>query len=181
MNAKNMFGAITVAIALFFLWPGVFGSWSEMRALKDALAERTQLEKDRAVILDQFTTEYAKLSKMNATAAGKMFAAMVPVGKSSAEVISAVEEIASTTGLAITTVKVTADSTTAANASERPYRVLSLKLEMVGSYPALRSFLRSLEQYVRVLNVTKFEITNGDAAASDRLNFAITADAYFIK
>ena len=46
MNAKNMFGAITVAIALFFLWPAVFGSWSEMRALKDALAERTQLEKD---------------------------------------------------------------------------------------------------------------------------------------
>jgi Tfp pilus assembly protein PilO len=182
MNAKNMFGAITVGIALFFLWPAVFGSWSEMRALKDALAERTQLEKDRAVILDQFTTEYAKLKKMNATEAGKMFAAMVPIGKNGAEVISAMEEIATASGIQLTSVAVSEDPETGSKAADKSYRSMSLKIEMSGSYPALRAFLRGLEQYVRVLNITKLEIitSSGDASAG-QLKFTVTADTYFIK
>jgi Tfp pilus assembly protein PilO len=110
-----------------------------------------------------------------------MFTAMVPVGKNSAEIISAVQDIATTSGMQLTSAQVNADTQNTPGVAEKPYRVISLKLEMSGSYGSLRTFLRSLEQYVRVLNVTKIQITSGTSAIEDQLDFSVAAEAYFIK
>jgi Tfp pilus assembly protein PilO len=181
MNAKNIFGAVCVAIALFFLWPGVFGSWAQMQALKAALAERQQTEKDRAAILERFANEYAKLKQINTTDAGLKFAAMVPVGKGTAEMVSAVQDIATTSGLQLLSADIAVGTNTTAATANLPYQKMTLKLSVSGPYAAFRTFLSSLEAYVRILNVGKISISSGVGASEGALIYEVTADSYFIK
>jgi len=175
MNAKNAFGAITVAIALFFLWPGVFSSWSEMRALKEAVAEREKLVVERDAILKDAAEEYAKYQRILKGTSATTFTSLVPAKKDTAELVSAVGAIAATSGLQLAKIQVL-ESTAAKNAD--PYATMTLAIELSGQYTGLTSFLRDLENYVRVLNVKSIEIGSDDAGV---LKFAVRADTYYIK
>ncbi len=175
MNAKNIFGAFCVAIALFFLWPSVFGSWSEMQALRAALAERVTLNDARIAILTKAAAEYVKFQKISTGESGKNLAEVGPVKKEVAEVISAVQDIATTSGLQLSQLQIAQLQGKESDA----YHTMTLDIEMAGSYPALRTFLGSLEQYVRILNVSTIQISADQAGAG--LKFALKAEAYFIK
>lgn len=175
MNAKNIFGAFTLAVALFFFWPAVWGSWEEMLALRQALAERQQLVSDRDRILTNASAEYSKYIAAIGTDTGRNFAQLVPVRKNNAELISAVQDIAQTSGVQMTQILVTEPLPKTGD----PYKTLSFSLEMSGTYPSLRTFLTSLEQYVRILNVGSIEISSDKT--THKLTFTVKADTYFLK
>lgn len=175
MNPKNIFGTFTLAIALFFFWPAVYGSYQEMSALRSALAERKQLAAERTTILTNAATEYAKYQAAIAGDAGKNFLQLVPVKKNTAELVSAVQDIAQNSGIQVTQVLVTE----AKPKTGDPYKTLSLSLEMSGSYPSFRTFLGNLEQYVRILNVGSIQIAADKSTG--QLTFAVKADSYFLK
>jgi Tfp pilus assembly protein PilO len=175
MNPKNIFGAFTLAIALFFFWPAVYGSWQEVSALRTAVSERQQLQDQRTTILTNAGQEYAKYRAAIGGDAGQNFIQLVPVKKNTAELVSAVQDIAQTSGLQLTQVQI-AD---AKGKDSDPFKTLSLSLEMTGSYPALRTFLGDLEAYVRILNVQDIQVASD--RTSGQLRFAVKADTYFIK
>jgi Tfp pilus assembly protein PilO len=175
MNAKNAFGAITVAIALFFLWPGVFSSWSEMRALKAAVAEREALVIERDAILKTAADEYAKYREILQGSSATTFTSLVPAKKDTAELVSAVGAIATSAGLELTKIQIL--QATSARAAD-PYATMTLAIELSGAYTSLRTFLQDLETYIRVLNVTSIEIASDNAGA---LKFGVRADTYYIK
>jgi len=175
MNRKNIFGAFTLAIALFFFWPAVYGSYQEMRALQTALSERQTLSDSRAAILSKAAEEYKKYQTALGGDVGRNFIQLVPVKKNTAELVSAMEDIAQSSGVQLTQVQITE-----AKAKEGdPYKTLSLSLEMSGSYPALRSFLTNLEEYVRILNVSSIEISSDETTG--QLRYVVKADSYFLK
>jgi len=175
MNAKNIFGAVTVAIALFFVWPGIFGSWAEMRALKAAVVERKALAAERESILKNAADEYANYQTILKGEAGTTFTSLVPTKKDAAELISAAEAIATTSGLQLSKIEIVEPRTQ----KDAQYATLVLKLELLGQYSGLRSFLADLETYVRILNVKKLDIAND--AQSESTRFTIEAETYFIK
>lgn len=175
MTAKNIFGAFTLAIALFFVWPGVFGSWQEVSALRSALAERRTLAEQRVTILSKAQQEYTKYQTLLSGSSGRAFTALVPVKKDAAELVSAIQDIASSSGVQVTQIQVSE-----ANAKESDqYRTLTMTIEMSGSYPGLRAFLTNLEQYVRILNVGNIQVSAD--LATGQFKYAVKADAYFIK
>lgn len=175
MNAKNVFGAVTVAIALFFLWPAVFGSWSEMNALKAALAERTQILADREAILADASKEYTTLQDIMKGSTATTFTSLIPVQKDTAELISAASAIATNSGLQLTTISI--------NEPEKPkkdeaYYSMRISMELAGEYSGVRSFLRDFESYVRVLNVKSLSLSQDDQAG---MRIEMEAETYFIK
>lgn len=175
MNPKNIFGAFTLAIALFFFWPAIYGSWQEMLALRSALSERQQLQTERTAILTNADQEYTKYQTTISGDAGRNFIQLVPVKKNTAELVSAMEDIARSSGVQLTQVKIAETK----GKEGDPYRTLSLSLEMSGSYPSLRSFLGSLEQYVRILNVGSILVSTDETTG--QLAFTVKADSYFLK
>lgn len=176
MNAKNIFGAICVAIALFFLWPAVFGSWAQVQALKAALAERQDLVAKRTQILKDAATQYAKYQDILKGSQATVFASFVPTKRDAAELVSATSSIASSTGMQLTEIKVTEAQT---SKNKDPYTTVGLSLSLSGSYSDLKTFLQNLETYVRILNVKKISIGGGGQGAA--LKFAIDAETYYIK
>jgi len=175
MNPKNIFGAFTLAIALFFFWPAVYGSWQETQAMRSALSERQQLLERRTIILTNAGQEYTKYQAAISGDTGRNFVQLVPVKKNTAELVSAMQDIAQNAGVQLAQVQIAE----AKGKDTDPYKTLSLSLEMSGSYPSLRSFLTNLEQYVRILNVGSIQVSAD--RTTGQLRYSIKADSYFLK
>ncbi len=175
MNAKNIFGAFAVAIALFFLWPGVFNSWAEVRALQTARAEHDTVLTERTALLEKTKKEYAAYQKILQSPEGRNFASLVPTKKGSAEIVSATQAIAGNSGLQVAKMEMSESKTQGSD----QYATVTLSLVMSGSYSGLKSFLESLEQYVRILNVKSILIAQSKQEGT--LNFFIQTDTYYSK
>ncbi len=178
MNAKNIFGAFSIAIALFFLWPAVFSSWSEVRALKESLAAHQDALKERTDILDKASSEFIKYQAVLQGANGKKYFELVPAKKNTAELLSATQSIAANAGIQVTTIQFGETPSTNKKTVES-YETMTMTLEGTGSYSALRSFLDNLESYVRILDVQSIEL--GQARQEGTLNLKVQASAYFSK
>lgn len=175
MNAKNIFGAFTLAVALFFVWPAVFGSWAEVSALRSALDERQTLADQRAAILSKVDQEYAQYQALASGSNGRAFAELVPVKKDSAELVSAIQDIANNSGVQVTQIQISE-----ANAKKGgQYQTLTMTITLSGPYPGLRTFLAGLENYVRILNIGNIQISVDQTTG--QFNYSVKADAYFLK
>jgi Tfp pilus assembly protein PilO len=174
MNSKNIFGAFSLGIALFFFWPAVYGSWQEVSALRQAVSDRQQLLDTRTDILSKASDEYKKYQAALAGVGGQNFAQLVPVRKNAAELVSAAQDIAQTSGVQISQIQITELKGNPGDA----YKTLTMSLEMTGSYAGLRTFLTDLENYVRILNVNSIQIS---ADPTGGLRYIIKADSYFLK
>lgn len=179
-SGKKIFGAFALSIALFFVWPGIVGSWQEMSALRVALAERQQLHEERTIILNNAMTAYEKYQSILGSTSGRLFSALVPVKKDSAELVSALQDMAVTTGIQLNEIRMS-DALRDTNAANDTYKTMTLTMDMSGSYPSLRAFLSSLEQYVRVLNVQNIDVSAATLQQTGILKFTVTAQTYFIK
>lgn len=174
MNAKNIFGAFTLAIALFFVWL-VIGSWQEVGALRSALAERQVIAEQRSAILTKAATAYTSYQTLLTSAVGRNFTAMVPVKKNTAELVSAIQDIANNADVRIAQIQIAEDK----EKTGGQYRTLTLSVEMSGSYAGLRTFLVDLEQYVRILNVSEIQVSMDQQTC--QLKYMVKAAAYFLK
>jgi Tfp pilus assembly protein PilO len=175
ITGKKIFGAFALAIAMFFFWPAVIGSWQEMKALRSALAERQDLNSQRTTILENAQKSYAQYQSIISGQSGRMFTELVPVKKNTAELVSAFQDMAYSSGIQLNEVRMGAATGTGGD----QYKTLTLTLDMSGSYISLRTFLGSLEQYVRVLNVKSIEVST--AQQTSALKFSIIAETYFIE
>ena len=174
-NSKSLFGAFVLAAAMFTVWPGVFGAYGRVQALRDAKAARETLLAERTKILSDASSEYAAYTAVTTGEAGRAFEALVPVGRDGAELLSALDDMATRAGVTLSQVSVSE----AKQAKGQTYQTMTIRTDLSGSYSGLRTFLASLEQYVRVLNVQALEVSEDNKTGG--LQFSLQADAYFIK
>lgn len=174
-NSKSLFGAFILAAAMFTVWPGVFGSYARVQALRDAKAARESLLAERTAILTDAAAEYTKYSAATSGQTGRAFLALVPVGRDGAELLSALADMATQAGVTLTQVSVGE----AKQAKGQAYQTMTINTDLTGSYSGLRTFLTALEQYVRILNVQSLEVSRDTKTGG--LRFTLQADAYFIK
>ena len=176
ITGKKIFGAFAVAVALFFFWPAVVGKWQTVSALRRAQAERQDLLRARQEILASAAAAYQEYTTKLDAADGQKFAALVPVRKQQAELISAIQDMAAGSGMTVNEVRISEE----AGKGDTRFKALSMSLDMGGTYRALRTFLADLEQYVRLLNVDSIEVSR-DTSIPGRLKFSVKASAYFLK
>jgi Tfp pilus assembly protein PilO len=174
-NSKSLFGAFVLAAAMFTVWPGVFGAYNKVQALREAKTAREQLLAERTELLTAASTEYSKYAAATAGESGRAFLALVPVGRDGAELLSALADMATRADVALSQVSVSEVK----QAKDQAYQTTTIRAELTGSYSGLRTFLASLEQYVRILNVQSLDVSR--EATSGLLRFSLQADAYFIK
>lgn len=175
-GGKRIFGAFTVAIALFFFWTAVIGQWQLVSALRAAVAERTDLLSQRQKILDTIAAAYQEYQSKLSASDGTKFGELVPVSKDTAGLVSAMQGMASQAGAQLTEVGI-AD---AKGITGQQYKALALSMKLAGSYGALRQFLAAVESYVRVLTVTSIQASS-DIRNPGQVTFTILANAYFLK
>lgn len=174
MTGKRIFGATTIAIALFAFWPAVIGGWQRVNALRDGVAEREALLTERRKILANLVSLNEEYQQQIAQEAGRNLLAVVPVKKDTAEIVSAFQAMATQTGMNIIELQVTAGT----KQRDAVANTLNIGIDMTGSYPAMRAFLDAMEREVRLLNVNTISVSDDQSGG---LRFTIEAEAYFIE
>lgn len=173
-GGKQLIGALLIATALFLFWVFPYGEYTKISALKTALADRETLIKQRTDIQSQvksLTTQYNQQSS-----AIQVLTAVVPTKKETAEIISAVQVMATQSGIQLGGI----NFTTGALQAERPYNVLSISMSGSGSYNSVRSFLDAMERNIRLMDVQNIKMSV-DRQRGSIVDFDLQANVYFLK
>lgn len=154
---KNLLGAIMVAAAAFLVFYFVLPNYDETKVFKKAVTERESLLKSRKEImgqLDNLKKDYQK----NKEEIDKI-SIIIPAEKHIPELVSAIENIAGTTGLALTTFNISDNFNKEA---DKEVRSLNLNAKLVGSYDAYRGFIAVIETSQRLIDVEISKITRDE-------------------
>ncbi|MBX4211621.1 MAG: type 4a pilus biogenesis protein PilO [Candidatus Yanofskybacteria bacterium] len=171
---KKLLGAGLIAVALFLFWLFPYPAYQKIAAYRSAIGEREQLLVERRAAMDQIT----KLKKEYDQRASQIqrFSAVIPSKMATAELISALEQIANQSGVQMGDVTFS-DSK---QQTQTDYQLLGVGINGKGTYSGLVTFLESIERSIRLLDVSKVD-AGTDTSQGSLLNFTIQADAYFLK
>lgn len=173
---KNYIGAGLIAIAIILFWALALPFYNEISDLDTAVKEREDLLKSRNTIISnikELNKEYQKripeIAKLSA---------IVPSKKSVAEVLSAIDDISKKNGIELFSSAIIGQKTSDVNTN--PYNLLSLEINLNGSYPGLTNFLRAFERNLRLIDITSIDAAAGSGNTS-ALNFVVKGNAYYLK
>jgi Tfp pilus assembly protein PilO len=174
MNKRAYIGAFVIAIAGILFWTLVMPLYDKVKANREALAERTALLEGRGAIIANIKT----LTKQYTEHASDVerFASIVPPQKSAAEIVSALQALATQNGVQLTTLAVGPTL----GQTQNPYEDQTVDLGVNGSYPAFKSFLESLEKNIRVIDITSID-ASPTVENSPIIGFRVKGTAYFLK
>lgn len=178
MGARNIFGALVIALALFSFWPFVVGRFQQTGALREALAERQALVAERQQALENFTRELDRFQTQLSGDDKDKFAAIVPEKKSTAELLSALDAIANSTGVRLLEANIS-ELKSRRRGTSTTTKTLVLSLDLEGRYESFRAFLGQLERSVRLLDVQSLDVAEGELPGE--LIFDVEARAYFLQ
>lgn len=173
---KNYIGAGLIAIAMILFWTLVLPFYNEVSDLDTAVKEEEDLLKSRNTIItniDNLNKEYQKRISEIAK-----LSAIVPSKKSLAEVLSAINDVSNKSGVELFSSSITGQKSS--DTDTNSYNVLTLDMNLNGSYLGLTNFLKALEKNLRLVDITSVDATAGSGNTSV-LNFVIKGNAYYLK
>jgi hypothetical protein len=170
-NNKHLIGVSLIALGLFLFWVFPYAEYQKISILQAGITERDAVIKERTAIIDnvkKIKEEYSRRgSELN------NFSAVVPSKKSTAEILLAIEAIASQTGNMITE---TGFSGTPPKNTE--YAVLQTVIKGRGGYGALKGMLEGFEKNIPLIDVQSIKMSLDPQSL--QLNYEINAVTYYI-
>lgn len=174
VQQKRLFGASVLALALFSAWALMIPGFQEIRALRSAITERKRILIERSALVTKVTNLKKEYEQRIADA--RKFSAVVPAGRGTAELISATEQMAQSSGVQVTELNITDEK---GNTKEQ-YAIVSIALKGSGQYGALIGFLNNFEKNIRLIDVQNLELGQNELIPG-LLIFSIKATAYSLK
>lgn len=172
---KNYLGAGIMALAFFAAWGWMLPEYNKISELRLAIEDREELYSSRSAIIKKISDMNDEYQKKSADI-GRISSVM-PSKKSVAEALSALDKLSTQSGLQLSSANISGQP------SEDPgkiYNSLPIEMSLVGSYPSLVTFLKSVEKNLRLIDISSIDA----AAGTDNpnlLNFNIKGNAYYLK
>lgn len=160
--------------AIFFwvlspLWDGARAALAVKQENENNLAQRKKLAADLNHLIGQYNervNDFASLSKA------------VPAGQNIPEILVALEDLASESGLTFSGVDFKPKDSKVADIN-----TLSMNIRLKGSYPAFQKYIGAMEKSLRLFNVTNVSfngISPGQAQANpNSLDFNLLVNTYY--
>lgn len=172
---KNYTGAGLIALAIIGIWAWVMPEYNKISELDLALQERQDLYDSRSAILKriqdmnkQYQEKAADITKISG---------ILPSKKSLAEAVSAIDRIATQSGLQLVSAQLAGEPSNEGST----YNSLPIEITLNGSYPGLVSFLQSAEKNLRIIDITSVDAAASSVDKPGLLNFSIKGNAYYLK
>ncbi len=176
MNSSRAYiGSVLLAAAgaLFFVL--VLPAYDGVSARQSALDERNQVVLDQTAIIDNVIKLEKEVSDRSNDL--KQFSYVVPATKSTAELVTMLQTLASQNGLQLTSIAMGSGN----NSTEKsPYKVQPIDIALSGGYIAFRSFIDSIEKNIRIIDIDSIDAAP-TGENSPVIGFRLKAKAYFIQ
>lgn len=172
---KTYIGSILVVVAGIIFWVFDMPAYDYVSNSRPAIQLRNDQLASRTKIIDNINNinkEYAKRS-----AEISRFSFIVPAKKSTAEIVSMSEALASQNGLQLSSLTLGSEQQ---NQNNTLFNTQPISMSLSGTYPAFRSFLNALEKNVRITDIYSINAAP-EQSGSANLLFDIKANAYYLK
>lgn len=173
--SKTTLAAIFAAAAAFLFFILVLPEYNKVRQVKDALSARQMTLQERSSEYQTFKDlagEYDK--RQNEIAKILVF---LPPNKQIDGLVSSFQQATVNTGLQLTDLGIADNS---GGNDTTGYKKALANLNLIGSYPAVMNFLKTLEQSLRLYDVTEISAAQNSGSATS-LNVNVKVNAYYLK
>ncbi|OGN06103.1 MAG: hypothetical protein A2750_04060 [Candidatus Yanofskybacteria bacterium RIFCSPHIGHO2_01_FULL_45_42] len=175
ISQRSYITAALISFALFLSLGLLLPKYQNIFAMRAALGEREKILNERSEIIQNINLLSAEYENRSADIA--KLASLIPETKETAELVSALENIATRSGLQLNNLKLTEEKS---DKTKSAYNTLAADMTLNGSYLSFLIFLDNLEKNIRIIDVASFEITP-KAALTNILTINLKANAYFLK
>lgn len=171
---------LITAIVIFFAWSQpVFNEIKDFGAQKasfdEALSTSRQIQEARDVLLSQYNT----ISQENLDRLNKIF----PSQPGSIKYVIEIDNILRKNGMVLKSIdieeKAGGSQGVAFGVEKQPFEVLPISMKVTGSYKSFYSFLKDLDNNLRLTDINTLEFSSG--GNSDQYDFNIGASIYWQK
>lgn len=174
-NRKNVIGSVIIALALLTFWVLVMPERKKIGEFNDAIQLR-QTDLDDRVAIDKKIRDINKRAEDRAIEI-KNLGLIVPSKKDVAELISAMDRIATISGMQLAQINIQPQPDT----PNDPFNGLTVTADVSGEFGSIKNFLENLEQNIRLLDVDSVQLAPTSETLTSVLNVSIQARAYFLK
>lgn len=172
---KNLIASIIVALGFALLFILVLPEYDAVKSDKAVLQARQELLNERTAEVKNFK-DLEREADARQSEIGKI-TTFVPPKKQIDEVVSSIQRMTSDSGLQLVSLAAAAVTDNA----ETRYRKLFINVEAVSQYPAFINFLRSLEQSLRLYDVSDIAAGVSSGGLGAGVNFSIKIYGYYLK
>ena len=171
---RNLLSAIIVGIGGFLIFYLIIPEYNANLAVKRALTDRGDLFKTRSELLanEKKLMETYSENVNNGNVANLML--LVPEKRSVEEIIIDFQTTAQNNGLQLSEISIGVDSRVTADR-----KIISIKLTIAGSYTSFFSFLKQVEQSLRIYDVNEISFSKNTAGTG--FNLDVKINAYSLK
>lgn len=173
---RGTLSSIIAALAFIMFFVLVMPQYDAIKLFRETVAARETLFAERSAIISriqelerQAETRQADIDRLST---------FMPQGKQIDEIVSSLEKIAANSGMQL---NVITTSEAGAATAEDQKRVF-ISIDLTGTYPNLINFLKSLEQNLRLYDVSEIIVSPATITGpGNNLNFALKMYAYYLE
>jgi Tfp pilus assembly protein PilO len=170
---------LITAIAIFFIWSQpVFQEIKDLQAQKASFDEILSTAKQIQETRDALLSQYNAISQENLDRLNKI----LPSQPGSIKYIIEINNILGKNGMVLKSIdiKENAESGQVSFGEEKqPFEVLPVSIKATGSYKSFYSFLKDLDNNLRLTDINALSFSSG--GTSDQYDFNISASIYWQK
>lgn len=171
---KNLIAAIITAIGLFLFFTLILPEYNGLKNTRGTFA-------DRQALLNERKTEVKNFQNIDALAKSRQgdiskILIFLPSQKRLDEIVSSIQRVAGDSGLQL--VGMAAGDTT--SLEDIGYKKVFLNVDLNGRYPAFVNFLKSLEQSLRLFDVSEITAASSGGGLAGSVDLSLKMYAYYI-
>ena len=176
---KNIIGSVFISIAALIFWIFILPGYELRSYLESSVGARASVLNVKSELIQKvadldgdYQNKFTELRRLSL---------VIPPEKNIAEVLTAIEDISSQSGINLFDFTVSEGSS---SNSAKPYNLLSLTLSFSGQYESVLGFLDHIERHIRLIDVTSFDIGIKEDESTESqiiLSASLKANMYFLK
>lgn len=174
---KNIFAALITAVAAALVFVVVVPEYDAIVDARTAIEERRTTLADRQASLQNVKTLDGQYRQRQNDI--KRVLSFLPETKQNDQIVSSVEAATIQSGIQLVGMNITPLNQSTSTA----YKVTYVTINAIGGYTSLLSFLRSLEQHLRLYDIVDMTVSQATSAGSaeNALDISIKMNAYNLK
>lgn len=173
---RGTLSSIILALTLIVFFVLVMPQYDSIKIFRETVAAREALFAERSAIISRIQ-ELERQAEARQADIDRLTTFM-PQGKQMDEIVSSLEKVAANSGMQLTVITTSEAGTATAEDQKRVF----VSVDLTGTYPNLINFLKSLEQSLRLYDVSEIVVSPATAAGlGNNLNFALKMHAYYLE
>lgn len=175
---KSLVGAILISIAVFVFWVVILPGYEKRSYFLSVIESRSvDFESKNGLIRkiteleNEYQSKYAELKRLSL---------VIPAKKGIEEMLTILDNIFSQSGVVLQKMGLFAQEGGGLNL---PYSIVSIDLDVFGTYDSVSNFLDTIEKSIRLIDATEISLGIDDMAVSEEglLTMSFKGQAYFIR